>query len=202
MAHPVSSLLLSKLKSIKQASVHREEEKCDFCGKSVSKHRNMIKVSEMRFMRACEMCSFIQSVRGDYKLIPTQIKFLKDFYISEELRMEFIIPVNIAFFVFNSSRNSIVASYPAPSGAIELNLKMETWKKLETINSTIKDLKSDIEALLVNRLEMPVQYYIAPINLCYKLVEIIKTTQKGVFGGKQTEYAIQNFFRELKNKIG
>lgn len=162
----------------------------------------MIKIPEMRFMRACEVCSFIQSVRGEYKLIPTQISFLKDFYIPDELKTEFIIPVNIAFFVFNSSRDSIVAFYPAPSGAIELNLRMETWKKLEKANSSVKDMRSDIEALLVNRLEMPAQYYVAPINLCYKLVEIIKTTHRGIFGGKQTEYAIQNFFRELKNRLG
>ncbi len=197
----VSSSLISKLRSFRERTTVKEEETCNFCGKPVPEdHRHMINVTEMKFMCACEMCVVIQSVRGDYKLIPQRYEYLDDFKMPEELWSEFMIPVNMAFFVFNSNRNGIVAYYPAAAGATESKLKMEPWKKIEELNPGLKKMKPDVEALLVNRIEEPGEYYIVPIDNCYRLIGIIRSNWKGIFGGREADYAIKDFFVELKNK--
>jgi len=132
-------------------------------------------------------------------IIPQRYQQLKDLFLSEELWSEFMIPVNIAFFVFNSFQNGIVAYYPAAAGATESKLKMEAWKKLAELNPSIENLAPDVEALLVNRLDEPV-YFIVPIDCCYKLIGMIRSNWKGISGGKEVQDAIKKFFLELKDK--
>ena len=150
-------------------------------------------------MCACELCTIIQSAHGQYKIIPQRYEHLKDFNMSGELWSEFLIPVNIAFFVFNSVQNSIVAYYPAAAGATESKLKMEPWKKLAAMNARIESLHTHVEALLVNRLDEPA-YFIVPIDCCYKLIGTIRSAWRGISGGREVQEATKKFFAELKNK--
>ena len=93
-----------------------------------------------------------------------------------------------------------MAYYPAPTGATESKLKMEPWNQLVEINPPLKDLTADLEALLVNRLDASGQYYIVPIDSCYKLIGMIRISWKGIFGGKEVNDIINQFFSELKEK--
>lgn len=202
MASPVSSSLISNLRKIKERPVAAEEERCNFCGNSIPEdHRHLINLSEMRFKCACEVCAIIQAVHGDYKIIPQHVELLQNFNMPEDLWAQFMIPVNMAFFVFNSNRNGIIAYYPAAAGATESKLKMEPWKKLLELNPVLSKMAPDLEALLVNRLETPGRYYIVPIDSCYKLIGIIKSNWRGISGGVEVNHAISKFFTELKNKI-
>src|SRR5215831_10385876 len=102
MASAVPSSLISKLRNLK-VRTDGELENCNFCGRPIpADHRHMIDVSTRRFMCTCEICVITQSARGHYKIIPQRYQQLKDLFLSEELWSEFMIPVNIAFFVFNS----------------------------------------------------------------------------------------------------
>lgn len=120
--------------------------------------------------------------------------------MSDALWADFLIPVNMAFFVLSSGRNGAVAYYPAPTGATESKLKMEAWNKLVEVNPILNDLTNDLEALLVNRLDAEGQYYIVPIDSCYKLIGMIRIAWKGIFGGKEVNDTIRQFFNELKEK--
>ena len=118
----------------------------------------------------------------------------------DELWSDFLIPVNMAFFVLSSNQNGAVAFYPAPTGATESKLKMEPWDKLVLLNPLLNDLTPDLEALLVNRLDDADQYYIVPIDSCYKLIGMIRLSWQGIFGGKEVNDVINKFFIELKEK--
>ena len=104
----------------------------------------------------------------------------------------------MAFFVVSAKRNGTVAYYPAPTGATESKLKMEAWNNLAELNPILNSLTPDLEALLINRLDDVGEYYIVPIDSCYKLIGMIRIAWKGIFGGREVNDTIRNFFTELK----
>lgn len=127
---------------------------------------------------------------------------LEQFTMPDELWASFQIPVGLAFFYWNSLENRIVGFYPSPMAAVQVLLLIEeAWLELERINPILKELRSDIEALLVNRMRGTAHlYYLVPIDECYKLVGIMRTTWKGITGGRDAESAIIGFFEELRKK--
>lgn len=197
----VPSSLVSKLRKIASPSPEAAIEKCNFCGRVLSAdHRHLVDLSAMKFMCTCEMCMITMAESGIYKPLPQRHLQLEGFKMSDSLWSDFLIPVNMAFFVFSSGRNGTVAYYPAPTGATESKLKMEPWYQLVQLNPMLRDLTPDLEALLVNRLEAEGQYYIVPIDTCYKLIGMIRVTWKGIFGGKEVNDIIGQFFSDLKER--
>ena len=61
------------------------------------------------------------------------------------------VPVDMAFFFYNTPAGKVVAYYPSPMGPTESLLELETWEDLETDNPVLRDMERDVEALLVNR---------------------------------------------------
>jgi hypothetical protein len=58
--------------------------------------------------------------------------------------------------------------------------------------------------LLVNRVGHPnvsarAQYFIAPIDVCYKLVGLIRTNWRGLSGGSEVWTEIGQFFTNLRS---
>jgi hypothetical protein len=198
MTSIVSSSWVPKLTSFKS---HRASEpgRCNFCGKPLpGDHRHLLNVIETQLMCACEICSVLESARAHLKLIPQRYAHLKNLTLSDELWADLMIPVNMAFFVFSSVQNGIVVYYPAAAGVTESKLKMEAGN-LAALNPWLNNLTLDVEALLVNRLDEP-EYFIVPIDCCYKLIGIIPSNWKGISGGREVHDATRKFFNELKEK--
>jgi hypothetical protein len=64
-------------------------------------------------------------------------------------------------------------------------------------------LQPDIEALLVTRVSRAhessqAEYYIAPIDECYRLVGLIRSNWKGLSGGTEVWQEIARFFSGLR----
>ena len=197
----VSATLISKLRKIAVPPPVELKEHCNFCNSELtSEHRHLVDTSTMRFMCTCDMCMIVQAVKGNYKPLPQRYLQLNDFKMSDELWSDFLIPVNMAFFVLKSNQNGAVAFYPAPTGATESKLKMEPWYEMQELNPLLKDLMPDLEALLVNRLESTNKYFIVPIDSCYKLIGMIRTAWKGIHGGSEVNDIINKFFVDLEDK--
>jgi hypothetical protein len=176
-------------------------EKCDFCGKTIpSDHRHFVDLATMQFRCACDMCALVQAEAGTFTPLPQRYFHLTEFNMSDELWSDFLIPVNMAFFVNNSAVGGVVAFYPAPAGATESKLKLEPWNELEQLNPVLKHMAPDLEALLINRLDETAQYFIVPIDSCYKLIGMIRMSWQGLHGGKEVNDTIRRFFEELKSK--
>ena len=99
----------------------------------------------------------------------------------------------------------MVAFYPSPAGATESLLPLETWQDIEDANPVIKEMESDVEALLVNRVGhargfAAPEYYVLPIDECYKLVGLIRAHWKGLSGGTEVWQEIGKFFDSLKQR--
>ncbi len=197
----VSSSLISRLRKIATPLPETEVERCNFCGSILPEdHRHLADLSVMKFICTCDMCLIKNAENHNYQPLPQRYLNLESFNLSDQLWSDFLIPVNMAFFVRSTLKHGTVAYYPAPTGATESKLKMDAWNNLVELNPILHDLAPDLEALLVNRLEDNGQYYIVPVDSCYKLIGMIRIAWKGIFGGKEVNDIINQFFNELKEK--
>ncbi len=111
-----------------------------------------------------------------------------------------MIPINMAFFFQSSVAGKVIVLYPSPAGATESLLDFESWREIVESNPVLQDMEPDTEALLVNRVQTASDYFIVPIDECYRLVGLIRTKWKGLAGGTEVWEAINNFFAELRKR--
>jgi len=140
-----------------------------------------------------------------YKRVPRDIQLLANFQMSDAEWDGLMIPINLAFFFQNSLDSRVSAFYPSPAGATESLLPLEAWSSIVQANPALNLLESDVEALLVNRVGQsrgagPAEYYIVPIDACYKLVGLIRIHWRGLSGGTEVWQEIGNFFSDLRSK--
>jgi len=138
-----------------------------------------------------------------YRRIPRQIRRLVDFQLSDAEWDGLMIPINLAFFFRNSRDSRVTSFYPSPAGATESLLPLSAWNQIVEANPQLNSLEPDVEALLVNRVgqvrgDVPAEYYIVPIDACYRLVGIIRLHWKGFSGGTEVWQEIGAFFAKLR----
>ncbi len=174
-------------------------ERCDFCSTGIAaQHNHMLDIQERRILCACETCLVRQSGEGRYRPTGKRLVELEGFQLSDETWGRFAIPVGLAFFFHSGSAGHVIALYPSPIGATESALELATWQALEDANPVLRGLEPDAEALIVGRTLNPAQYFIAPIDECYRLVGLIKSRWEGISGGSGAEAAIAEFFTTLR----
>ncbi len=119
---------------------------------------------------------------------------------------ELFIPINMAFFFHSTPAGKIVALYPSPGGATESSLTLDTWGEIVEQNAVLATMQPDVEALLVKRLNRgdgsgAPEYYLAPIDQCYKLVGLFAPTGKVCRAvrrfGTQSKHSLDNYGRRL-----
>src|SRR6202035_836940 len=108
-----------------------------------------------------------------------------------------------AYFYRDSVANRVLAMYPSPAGATESLLSLESWEEIAAQNEALQRMETDVEALLVNRIDLArdgvaAEYFLVPIDECYRLVGIIRMHWHGLSGGTEVWKEIQNFFTGLK----
>jgi len=180
-----------------------EEERCELCGEQIpSRHRHLLDLDRHHLLCACRACSvlFDQRAAGGkhYRLIPDRSRAIADFDLDDLRWQSLRIPVEMAFFFRSSSADRVVAFYPGPMGATESQLGLEAWTELEARNPVLSTLEPDVEALLVHRAKGARQHWLVPVDRCYALVGIIRTSWKGLGGGDEVWTEIDAFFADLR----
>lgn len=197
------STLVSGLGRLARPSPVQNTEKCELCGMPISdEHRHLLELDERRILCACEPCLAMKSGLDNYCPVSTRTLWLDDFVFPDELWAAFQLPVGLAFFMRSTGTNSVVALYPSPAGATECELHLESWDKLVELNPILRDLEADAEALVVNRMVGAHQHAIVPIDECYRLVGLIKSTWEGISGGNAIADAVPKFFEYVRHKAG
>jgi hypothetical protein len=149
---------------------------------------------------ACDPCAlrFTDVVAGRFKLIPRDSFRLSDFHIDDAEWEDLALPINLVFFVYDSTKDKVVALYPGPGGATESLLRLEMWRQLVERNPMLNRMQPDVEALLVNRVGAAREYFRVPIDLCYSLVGLIRLHWRGFSGGTEAWREIGLFFTKLR----
>jgi hypothetical protein len=132
--------------------------------------------------------------------VPRSVRYLSDFQLTDAQWESLMIPINMAFFFHSTAAEKVLSLYPSPAGATESLLDFESWDEILQGNPVLRSMEPDTEALLVNRVRGAAEYYLLPIDECYKLVGLIRTYWHGLSGGTEVWEAIENFFAELKEK--
>lgn len=185
-------------------------ERCEMCSAEVgSDHPHLLELAHRRLVCVCGACAVLFSGQGGskFKRVPRRVRLLDDFRLSSAQWDELRIPINMAFFFRNSLDDKVVVMYPSPAGATESLLPMDAWQEIAEQNRSLDALEPDVEALLVNRVGesrglTPAEYYLLPIDECYKLVGLIRTHWRGFSGGAEVWQEIGQFFEHLRAMAG
>ena len=182
-------------------------ERCELCSTGLAhEHPHLVEI-------ACgRLCVPVKPVplcltgwrTGKYRRVSRRAQFLTNFGITDVQWESLLIPINTAFFFLSSVEGKMVALYPSPAGAVESQLSLDAWNEIVQENPVLSQLQPDIEALLVNRVGQAhelsrAEYYIAPIDECYKLVGLIRANWKGLSGGSEVWAEIGRFFSESRS---
>lgn len=181
-------------------------ERCELCSAMIAPgHAHLLELASRQILCACDACAtlFDGMERGRYKRVSRRVWFLSEFRISDCQWDDLLIPIGMAFFFHSSSQAKTIALYPSPAGAVESLLPLDAWSNIVGENPLLAAMEPDVEALLANRVghthgSSPAEYYLAPIDQCFKLVGLIRTRWKGLSGGNEVWMEIADFFSTLR----
>ena len=178
-------------------------ERCELCSAELGLvHSHLLEPSERQILCACEACSllFCGQAGARYLRIPREIRQLSDFQITDAQWEALMIPINLAFFYSDSLRAKTIAMYPSPAGATESSLSLDSWEEICAQHNALQRMKPDVEAFLVNRVGSNAEYFVVPIDKCFRLVGLIRMHWKGLSGGTEVWKQIEKFFAELRSR--
>jgi Family of unknown function (DUF5947) len=176
---------------------------CELCGAAIaSDHYHLLDIKTRSVVCGCDPCAILFSGEGagHFRRIPKDVRVFGDFVLTDAAWDALSIPINMAYFCKSSTSDAPKVFYPSPGGATESLIHIESWQDIVVKNAQLQAMEPEVEALLVNRVTKPHEYYIAPIDECYKLVGIIRTKWHGFSGGTEVWQSIGNFFTALKSR--
>ena len=184
-------------------------ETCELCHVALAEHHpHLLNLDGRRLVCSCDPCAmlFTGGSASRYRRLPSQIERLADFRITDAEWEALGIPINLAFFVRDAEDGSVSARYPSPGGATEARISRETWGGLTQAHSMLEDLEPEVQALLVNRVdegrkEAAGEYYLVPIDLCYRLVGLIRRHWRGFSGGTEVWQEVESFFSQMRSSL-
>ncbi|RCW44643.1 hypothetical protein DFQ14_104232 [Halopolyspora algeriensis] len=186
---------------VRRAGARRAEaaEHCDLCSAPVSAgHRHLFDTQRGELMCACRPCSLLfdreAASEGHYRRVPER-RLRLDPVPTEALG----VPVGLAFFVMRAD-GTVAAYYPSPAGPTEWEVDQQAWRDTVDRCPELAGLETDVEALLINTARDQQQYWIAPIDDCFRLVGVVRREWKGLSGGSTVWPEIERFFAELQER--
>ncbi|MGB8343118.1 MAG: DUF5947 family protein [Chthoniobacterales bacterium] len=183
------------------AAPPQEAEHCELCSVRLAPtHRHLLEMATRRITCACDPCAlrFENVIEGKFKLIPRDARPLPDFQMTDAEWEGLSLPISLAFFFYDTPNQKMAAYYPSPAGATESLLPLTAWEALVVANPILREMRADVETLLVNRVREKREYFLAPIDVCFELVGLIRIHWRGLSGGEEVWREIDGFFARLK----
>lgn len=176
-------------------------ERCDLCGVPVpERHRHVLDEPREELLCACLACTLLferdAAGRGHYRLVPDGRRRLP-----ELSPRELGIPVGLAFMIARPG-GTVMAHYPSPLGVTQWEIDPEVWRRTTAHLPEAAAMTPLVQGLLVNTARAAREYWIVPVDDCYRLVALIRREWKGLSGGGRVGPAIEAFFRDLDQGAG
>lgn len=181
-------------------------ERCELCNEALgSAHQHLLETGSRRLICSCDACAVLFNNQGQtkYKRVPRRVRFLREFRLTDSQWDGLMMPINMAFFFQSTPRQRVIALYPSPAGATESLLSFDAWDEIVSENPVLLEMEADVEALLVNRIGhargfTSPEYFIVPIDECFRLTGLIRTRWHGLSGGTEVWREIGRFFEDLR----
>lgn len=185
-------------------------ERCELCSRElVDEHEHLVEPLNRKLICTCSACAILFAAQSGtkYKRVPREVVYLRDFQMSDGQWDGLRVPIEMAFFFQSTAHGRVIALYPSPAGPMESLLSLDTWTDIAEVNPILNEMEADVVALLVNRVGhvrgiAPAEYYLVPIDECYKLVGLIRSQWRGLSGGTEVWREIGLFFARLKQRAG
>jgi len=185
-------------------------QRCEMCSRGLpAEHEHLVEPVNRKLICACNACAILFDGQSGtkYKRVPRRVLFLRDFQLTDAQWDGLMVPIEMAFFYKSTPQGKVMALYPSPAGPTESLLSLDTWTDIVGMNPILNEMEADVSALLVNRVghargAWPAEYYLVPIDECYKLVGLIRTHWRGLSGGSEVWREIGGFFVALKKRAG
>lgn len=183
-------------------------ERCELCHRELApEHQHLVEPKARKLTCTCDACAILfEAHHGTrYKRVPRRVFFLRNFQLTDAQWDALRVPIEMAFFFKSTPHERVIALYPSPAGATESLLSLDTWADIVERNPILKGMEADVTALLVNRVgyareAASAEYFLVPIDECYKLVGLIRARWRGLSGGSEVWREIATFFASLKSK--
>ena len=173
-----------------------------------AEHEHLVEPVSRNLICACSACAILFEGQSGtkYKRVPRQVIYLRDFQLTDGQWNGLMVPIDMAFFFYSTLHGKVIAIYPSPAGPTESLLTLDAWTEIVQANPALGEMQADVSALLVNRVGhsrgAAAEYYLVPIDDCYKLVGLIRTYWRGLSGGTEVWREISAFFAALKKRAG
>lgn len=174
--------------------------RCELCGEPLGEpHRHVIDVEEGRVHCACAVCTRIfDTPAGRYRTVPTDVRSVEG--LREEDWRSLGIPVGLAFFV-RSSTAGWKTILPSPAGSTEAEVPEAAWAALVARADLDSRVRADIEAVVVRwRRGGVVSSCIAPIDVCFELMALLRQKWSGFDGGENVRVLVESFIGGLMER--
>ena len=178
-------------------------ERCELCAVELSaEHQHLADPDKRRILCACDACAILFDQSGVTRLrrIPRDIRALPGFEIDNALWNSLAIPIGLVFLFRSSVSGAVFAVYPSPGGPAEIAIEADVWQELASRHPSLENLPEEVEALLIHRMNGARDYFIVPIDECYRLTGLIRKHWSGLTGGDELFLAIDEFFDSLKHR--
>jgi hypothetical protein len=142
------------------------------------------------------------AARGRFRAVPERYLADPDHSLGEGAWESLQIPVGTAFFFRNAALDRFVALYPSPAGATESDLDPDTWQAVLGESPLAKELRPDVEALLLRRADGHCECFLVPIDVCYELVGRMRLHWQGFDGGAEARADLADFFARVRARAG
>jgi hypothetical protein len=196
---------LEAISGVATAAAPATGEVCELCSEPIpAEHRHIFEQRERALLCFCRGCSILFD-RGEsggtrYRLVPDRILALIGFDLDDQLWESFDLPVALAFFRRAAEGDRVVVQDPGALGAVESELDLESWVELRARNPILETIEPEVEVLLVNRVGGAREQWIAPLDLCYALVGVIRMHWKGLGGGEEVWGEVARFSERLRRR--
>ena len=167
-----------------------------------AEHTHLVEPASRQLSCACDACAILFSGQAEmkYRRVPRRARALPDFRLTDGQWDSLLIPIQLAFFFRSTPDARVVALYPSPAGPVESLLALDSWDEIVRDNPVLQEMEPDVEALLVKRVGGAGEYYLVPIDECYKLVGLVRAHWRGLSGGTEVWREIGQFYARLKER--
>ena len=187
------------------------ERACELCSRAVgADHQHLIEPATRRLLCVCDACAVLfPGGHAKYKRVPRTIRFLPDFRITDAQWDSLLIPIEMAFFYDSSHAGRIVARLSEPgrrhriaAAARDLagHRARQPGAGPDGSPTSKRWWPTGWDQVVASDAATRPEYYILPIDECFKLVGLIRLHWKGLSGGTEVWREIARFFADVRTR--